>query len=174
MSSQIALGYVIATLEPYIRPFGLSPVLVGTVFITEGLTYTATAPIWGYICDRINDLLYITFLGNILVFIGALLIGPASFIPLDSQICLTVGGLVIQGVGIGSCLVSSFIVGIRESTKHGIPDNLSQIGLVSGLNQSLMSVGVMTGSVGGGALYDAVGFKKGSLLVLISAAISVS
>ncbi|CAL8093259.1 unnamed protein product [Orchesella dallaii] len=165
-ATSLSLGYVSAILEPHIRRFGLTPLQTGLVFIVNGGVYALTAPMWGFVCDWLSRPVYVTILGNIMIFISFLIIGPASFMPFDTILWVTIVGLAIQGIGFGCCLVAGFIVGLKDSMKFGLPDNMATYGVASGLWTSMISLGAFVGPSVGGVLYDTVGFREGSWLIL--------
>ncbi|KAF4531128.1 hypothetical protein B566_EDAN019101 [Ephemera danica] len=84
MSSSISTGFFSATLEPHLRQFNLTPVLVGLVFIVSGGMYAVMAPLSGYLCDHGVRPKVISALGNLLIASSYILMGPAPFIPLDT------------------------------------------------------------------------------------------
>ncbi|KAG8036441.1 hypothetical protein G9C98_003763 [Cotesia typhae] len=52
MATSMSIGFLQATLEPHLRQFDLSPVVLGLMFVLNGGTYALTAPAWGWLCDR--------------------------------------------------------------------------------------------------------------------------
>lgn len=57
---------------------------MGLMFVIEGGVYACTAPIWGYMCDRIIQPKIVTLIGALLITAGFTLVGPAPFIPLET------------------------------------------------------------------------------------------
>lgn len=52
IATSMSIGFLQATLEPHLREFDLSPVIVGLMFVINGGTYALTAPAWGWFCDK--------------------------------------------------------------------------------------------------------------------------
>ena len=50
--TSMSIGFLQATLEPHLRQFDLSPVVLGLMFVINGGTYALTAPAWGWLCDK--------------------------------------------------------------------------------------------------------------------------
>ena len=50
--TSMSIGFLQATLEPHLRQFKLTPVVLGLMFVINGGTYAITAPIWGWFCDK--------------------------------------------------------------------------------------------------------------------------
>lgn len=50
--TSMSIGFLQATMEPHLRQFDLSPVVLGLMFVINGGTYALTAPAWGWLCDR--------------------------------------------------------------------------------------------------------------------------
>ncbi|XP_046613896.1 MFS-type transporter SLC18B1-like isoform X3 [Neodiprion virginianus] len=52
IATSMSIGFLQATLEPHLRQFNLSPVVLGLMFVINGGFYAMTAPAWGWICDK--------------------------------------------------------------------------------------------------------------------------
>jgi len=52
IATSMSIGFLQATLEPHLRQFNLSPVVLGLMFVINGGTYAITAPAWGWFCDN--------------------------------------------------------------------------------------------------------------------------
>lgn len=50
--TSMSIGFLQATLEPHLRQFNLSPVVLGLMFVINGGIYAVTAPAWGWLCDK--------------------------------------------------------------------------------------------------------------------------
>lgn len=84
ISTSASIGFLTAVLEPHLRQFGLSPILLGLVFVINGGLYAITAPIWGWSVDhQFLKPKVASLTGNVLIVIAFCLIGPVSFIPLE-------------------------------------------------------------------------------------------
>jgi hypothetical protein len=79
--TSVSIGFLQATLEPHLRQFNLSPVILGLMFVINGGTYALTAPCWGWLCDRKLMPKIVTATGCLLIIVGFLLVGPAPFVP---------------------------------------------------------------------------------------------
>jgi len=166
-AASIAIGFLSATLEPHLRQFNLTPVVMGLMFVIEGGVYAVTAPFWGFLCDRKIQPKIIMMFGAFFVAGGFVLVGPSPFIPLDTSLPLAISGLVVLGIGIGAELVAGFIAAIREATVHGFPNNLQTYGMVSGLWTSTFALGAFVGPSAAGILFDNFGFRASTDFVII-------
>ncbi|KAK9888503.1 hypothetical protein WA026_000753 [Henosepilachna vigintioctopunctata] len=164
--TSMSIGFLQATLEPHLRPFYLSPVILGIMFVINGGTYALTSTVFGWLCDSCMHPKYVTILGCIFVAAGFSLIGPAPFLPYETTLWVTIIGLVLHGLGMGSQLVASFSDALRTSIQHGLPNNLETYGLVSGLWTSTFALGAFIGPSVSGILYDKVGFRNASMFVV--------
>ncbi|CAH0393352.1 unnamed protein product [Bemisia tabaci] len=168
-----SIGFLSATLEPHLRAskFELSPIQLGLMFVINGGTYAVTAPCWGWVCDKLVSPKIITVLGSILLMISFCLIGPAPFLNLQTKLGITILGLVIHGLGIGTCLVASFTDALRTAIAHGFPNNLETYGLISGLWTSTFALGAFIGPSVGGFLMDRFKFPNATMFIVISSCV---
>lgn len=50
--TSMSIGFLQATMEPHLRQFNFSPVVLGLMFVINGGIYALSAPAWGWLCDR--------------------------------------------------------------------------------------------------------------------------
>ncbi|KAK6644832.1 hypothetical protein RUM43_001105 [Polyplax serrata] len=167
MSASICLGFYSATLEPHIREFKLSPAILGLIFIINGTTYAATAPFVGMLCDRKFNPKVMILLGSIFMILSVFLVGPAPFFPFNETLPLVIVGLVLEGFGMSCIVVSAFIDALRSSVAGGFPDDITTYGLMSGFWSASFSLGDFIGPSVAGVLNDWMGFRYGSLFIVI-------
>ncbi|XP_025073119.1 MFS-type transporter SLC18B1-like [Pogonomyrmex barbatus] len=167
IATSMSIGFLQATLEPHLRQFNLSPVVLGLMFVINGGTYAVTAPAWGWLCDNYWHPKVATVAGCVLVMIGFSLIGPAPFIPSSTIMLMTISGLVIHGLGMAAQLVASFTDALRTSISFGFPNNLETYGLISGLWTSTFALGAFIGPSIAGILLDNIGFRNGSMFIVL-------
>ncbi|EEB18798.1 Chromaffin granule amine transporter, putative [Pediculus humanus corporis] len=164
--TSVSIGFLQATLEPHLRHFNFQPVILGLMFVINGGTYALTAPCWGWLCDKKVHPKMVTVVGCVLIIFGFLLIGPAPFFSTPATIELSVIGLVGHGFGIAAQLVASFTDALRTSISQGFSNNLETYGLISGLWTSTFALGAFIGPSLGGILYDTIGFKNATMVVV--------
>ncbi|XP_031635740.1 MFS-type transporter SLC18B1-like [Contarinia nasturtii] len=171
MATSASIGFLGATLEPHLRQFDLSPVLLGIVFIINGGFYAVTAPIWGWMVDKFLHPKLSALIGGILIATAFCLIGPVSFLPFSTTLGMIITGLVMHGFGIAAILVASFADALRTAIHHGFSDTIETYGLVSGLWTSTFAFGAFFGPSVSGLLYDSIGFRKAVLFIILLHAI---
>lgn len=169
--TSMSIGFLSATLEPHLRQFKLSPMVLGLMFVINGGTYALTAPWWGWLCDKVLPAKVVTLLGCIILMIGFSLIGPVPFLNRPTEFSVTILGLVMHGMGIGAQLVASFTDALRTAIQHGFANNLETYGLISGLWTSTFALGAFIGPSIAGILYDIVGFGAATLFVIVLSAV---
>lgn len=169
--TSISIGFLQATLEPHLRQFDLSPVTLGLMFVINGGTYALTAPCWGWLCDKKILPKIVTVTGCVLIILGFSLVGPAPFFPIGTVLWLCIIGLVGHGFGIAAQLVASFTDALRTSIAYGFPNNLETYGLISGLWTSTFALGAFIGPSLAGILYDTIGFRYATMVVVVLNAI---
>ncbi|CAK9807234.1 MFS-type transporter SLC18B1 [Anthophora plagiata] len=166
IATSMSIGFLQATLEPHLRSFNLSPVVLGLMFVINGGTYAITAPAWGWLCDKHSHPKVATVAGCILVVIGFCLVGPAPFIPCPTMLWLSISGLVVHGLGMAAQLVASFTDALRTSIQYGFPNNLETYGLISGLWTSMFALGAFIGPSVAGILLDNIGFRNATMFIV--------
>uniref|UniRef100_A0A0A9WX84 MFS-type transporter C6orf192 n=1 Tax=Lygus hesperus TaxID=30085 RepID=A0A0A9WX84_LYGHE len=165
--TSMSIGFLSATLEPHLRQFKLSAMVLGLMFVINGGTYALTAPCWGWLCDKKMVPKLASLIGCVFIVIGFCLIGPAPFISDKTTLWVTIVGLVFHGLGIAALLVSSFTDALRTSIAHGFPNNLETYGLISGLWTSTFALGAFIGPSLAGILYDKWKFQWASMSIVI-------
>ncbi|KOC69871.1 MFS-type transporter SLC18B1 [Habropoda laboriosa] len=166
IATSMSIGFLQATLEPHLRSFNLSPVVLGLMFVINGGTYAITAPAWGWLCDKHSHPKVATVAGCILVVVGFCLVGPAPFIPCPTILWVSICGLVVHGLGMAAQLVASFTDALRTSIQYGFPNNLETYGLISGLWTSTFALGAFIGPSVAGILLDNIGFRNSTMFIV--------
>lgn len=166
-SASLSVGFIQATLEPHLRPLGLTPLQLGLMFILNGSTYAISAPIWGRICDKLVSPQCVWSLGALFISAAFILIGPAPFLPINMSLPIIIVALIIHGLGIGSELVATFSAFHKDAVCMGFPDNINTYGMVSGLWTSSFALGAFVGPSAAGVLYDTIGFPWASQMVVV-------
>lgn len=133
-SSLNFIGFNAATLEPHLRQFELTPVVVGSVFILTGTVYALTSPVFGKLCDMGFNEKTLMLAGSVVCVIGTLFIGPLPFFSFEPQLWLIIVALIVIGFGISAKLVTGFVDAISHSIKRrGLPDDMTTYGMVSAM-----------------------------------------
>ncbi|XP_061062833.1 MFS-type transporter SLC18B1 isoform X3 [Eubalaena glacialis] len=102
--------------------------------------------------------------GNLITAGCYMLLGPAPFLHIKSQLWLLVLILVINGISAGMSLIPTFPEILSCAHENGFEEGLSTLGLVSGLFGALWSVGAFLGPTLGGFLYEKIGFEWAAAL----------
>lgn len=168
ISTSMSIGFLQVTLEPHLRQFNLSSVILGLMFVINGGVYALSAPFWGWLCDHpAIKPKYITVLGCLFISIGFLLVGPAPFFNTPTVKWMTMLGLVLHGFGIGCQLVASFTDALSTAIANGLPNSIETYGLVSGMWTSTFALGAFIGPTVAGILFDRIGFRNSTLFIFI-------
>ncbi|XP_076351618.1 MFS-type transporter SLC18B1-like isoform X2 [Tachypleus tridentatus] len=108
ISSLLAIGFNVATLEPHLRQFDLEGGVLGTIFIINGGIYAFTSPIFGRICDKgVPPKVLCTF-GSFLCALSFVFIGPAPYFSFSAELWLIIVSLSIFGLGLSAKIVPAF------------------------------------------------------------------
>lgn len=160
------IGFNSATLEPHLRRFNLSGVLLGLVFAISGAVYAITATFWGWLCDKKVGYNLLIFIGCCLTVVSLLLIGPMPFFNTETKLGTVIAALVIMGFALGAKLVCTFGGSFEDTIARGFPPDLSTYGLISSMFASSQSLGAFVGPSLGGYLLDTVGFRMATVVIL--------
>lgn len=83
-ATSTSIGFLGATLEPHLRQFNLTPVILGLVFVINGGVYALTAPFWGWFIDKLIPPKLAACIGSVCIATAFCLIGPTSFLPMET------------------------------------------------------------------------------------------
>ncbi|XP_059970991.1 MFS-type transporter SLC18B1 isoform X5 [Mesoplodon densirostris] len=159
-------GFLDPTLSLFVlEKFNLPAGYVGLVFLGLALSYAISSPLVGLLSDKMPHLRkWLLVFGNLITAGCYMLLGPAPFLHIKSQLWLLVLILVINGISAGMSLISAFPEILSCAHENGFEEGLSTLGLVSGLFGALWSVGAFVGPMLGGFLYEKIGFEWAAAL----------
>lgn len=156
-------GFVEPTLEPHMRQeFGADTTIVGTFFLVASATFALCSPVVGYICMKTEQRIPIMIVGLVLMSAGQLFMGPAPFLHIPSNLWITLATMAVVGVSFAISYVPTMESIIRAATDSGMPGDVGTYALVSGLWNSMYSLGEVIGPSFGGVLLDLFGFPWAS------------
>ncbi|CAL4092321.1 unnamed protein product [Meganyctiphanes norvegica] len=165
-SASLSRGFYEVALENHLHLLGLTPVMIGSMFMLRGGTFTLSSPMFGFLCDKVMSPTYVVLVAASCGCIGFLLLGPVPFIPLTPTVTLCI--IALSSLGIGGCgeLVGGYTGSIRAALEDGLPDNIVTYGLVSGLWSTAYFLGDFLGPTITGFMIDNVGFGWSSTVIL--------
>ena len=103
-------------------------------------------------------------IGNSLLVLGFLAMGPLSRLELFSSLWVTVASMGVQGVGVSMVYIGSLLTMMGALTQFGLPETEQSKGMVSSIWSMGMYFGSAIGTVGGSLAYDFLGFENGMIL----------
>jgi len=134
------------TLEPHLRQFGITPVKLGLVFLAAACSYTTTSLIVGWISAKFQEKMIFMVLGLLLIAAGYLVLAPAPFLNLPSNMTVNTIAVVLTCIGIAVAFIPTFEAIELAVTKDGTPSDLTTQGLISGWWASFNSFGEVGGA----------------------------
>lgn len=159
-------GFVEPTLEPHMRQaFGADTTIVGTFFLVMSAAFSICSPLVGYVCMKTEQRIPIMIVGLIIMAAAQLFMGPAPFLGIPSNLWMTLGTLVVLGTSFAIAYVPTMESIIRAAADGGMEEDIGTYALVSGLWNSMYSLGEVIGPSFGGVLLDLVGFSWASTVV---------
>lgn len=170
-----AWSWYSATLEPFLgSEYGLTSAQTGLVFTAFGASYTIFNPIFGYFSDKGMDGLSALILGNTLISLGFMFLGPIPQLSsIGGHLWLTVVSISVQGLGSAATYLGSLLYMLKGVKEAGLPETEQVKSMVSSLWIVSDCFGGYAGSTLGSIAYDNVGFEKGSLIEAILLACTV-
>ncbi|XP_030644548.1 MFS-type transporter SLC18B1 [Chanos chanos] len=155
------IGFLDATLSIFtIDKFGISPGTVGFLMLGMSLPYGLTSPALGIISDKYPfSRKWMMFLGGVAATIGFCFLGPLPIFHIESQLWLAVVMLILIALSLAVTLVPTFAEMLTYAYEYGYEENLSTLGLVSGLYTAVWSAGTFFGPIVGGYTTQRLGFE---------------
>ena len=164
-----------ASLEQFLwTSYSMTSAQTGLVFMLFGLCYTVFTPVCGFLMDTGLDGFVAMAVGNSVILIALLFIGPIPLLQsLSGNSWLTVVAMGVQGAGSAGTYLGTLLHMLKSARDAGLPDNDQVKGMVSSLWVVAICVGGYLGSSLGGVAYDTVGFEDGTFAMSIAMAVSV-
>ncbi|XP_070535327.1 MFS-type transporter SLC18B1-like [Ptychodera flava] len=159
LTGSMAMGFLEPTLAKHLQQFHLDTTQVGMVFLLKSASYTVSAFFWGYLTDKFDIPKLLMIIGNIGACAAYMYMGPSPLLQAQSQLWIVILSIALVGLSLGCSMIPMFYDLISTARWKGMPDNLGTYGLVSGLFNSLFSLGSFVGPTAGGALSQAAGFN---------------
>ncbi|XP_001627861.2 MFS-type transporter SLC18B1 isoform X2 [Nematostella vectensis] len=159
--SGVVLGFLDPTLAPHLKPFKLNPTQIGLMFLLMGAVYAISSPIVGWIGDKTKKTKLLIVLGVAFADLGYLALGPTPLVPFLPQksVWFAAIALILLGLSCSFYLVPCLPDMMETAIKyHGLPDDITTHGVLSGIFGSLISVGAFLGPTIGGAMNRWLGF----------------
>ncbi|KAL7631512.1 UNVERIFIED_CONTAM: hypothetical protein RMT77_008881 [Armadillidium vulgare] len=151
-------GFIISTLETYMESLNLSPFLIGTMFIYNGVAYSISSFVWVKICS-VMKAEYVWSIGAIFTVLGLSALSLKQYFPPAVSIYVCAIGLFIHGIGEGGEIIAALSGLYHVSKRAGFPQDIVTYGIISSLYTSALGIGIFIGSIMGGILYDLIGFE---------------
>ena len=167
-----------ASLEPFLKKsYGISSSQTGLVWMAFGAAYTLFSPMVGFLTDKGLDGLVAIIIGNFLIFLGFLFIGPVPPLSSVASLELTTVSLGVQGLGSAFSYIGSLVFMMRAALGAGLPDKEQTRAMVSGLWVVSDCAGGYLGASLGSLAYDTWGLELGTMVeggVILGSVVLVS
>ncbi|GIY66998.1 MFS-type transporter SLC18B1 [Caerostris darwini] len=160
-----AQGFIDPTLEPHMRQYNLDTSIVGLLFLLLSGAYALASPIVGWVSGRMENKYPIMIVGLSVVTLAMLLLGPSEFLPLNGSVWLSIVSLTLLGFSFAAAYVPTFESMFIAAMNGGLEDDINTYSVVSGLWNSMYSLGEVTGPSLGGILSDFFTFPEASSLM---------
>ncbi|KAI1305366.1 MFS-type transporter SLC18B1 [Halotydeus destructor] len=170
----LSMTFLDPTFEPHVRIFDLTPRQVGMVFFLGSLAYGILSPISGYIADKSKHNYIQLILGQLLVGIAYLYMGPSTITGTRQSLLSDIASQVCVCMGTAVAMIPTLKMLLTIMKDLGAPDDSGTYSFAAGLFSFGFNSGSVLGTSGGGILVDNYGFVFSSAVVSILNFISVS
>ena len=171
-------SWYLASLEPFLKKmYGISSSQTGLVLMAFGASYSLFSFVVGFLTDKGLNGLHAIIIGNFLIFLGFLFIGPVPPLRSLGSLELTIVSLGVQGLGSAFTYIGSLVYMMRAAQGAGLPDKEQTRAMVSGLWVISDCAGGYLGSSLGSLAYDTWGLETGTMMeggVILASVVLVS
>ena len=163
-----------AMLEPFLIHHANATIpQVGAVFLTFALVYMAASPVAGYVCDRVEQPVYVSLLGNLANVVAFTFIGPIPIIPWKPDLKRVFGMVGLVGLGYATVMVSSFARAQKAAQDLGYQDDIRTYLMISGIWSASFYFGSFLGPTVSGILVEQLGFQMVTFIFVILYCINI-
>ena len=171
-------SWYLASLEPFLKKmYGISSSQTGLVLMAFGASYCLFSFVVGFLTDKGLNGLHAIIIGNFLIFLGFLFLGPVPPLRSLGSLGLTIVSLGVQGLGSAFTYIGSLVYMMRAARGAGLPDKEQTRAMVSGLWVISDCAGGYLGSSLGSLAYDTWGLETGTMIeggVVLASVVLVS
>ena len=160
-------------MQPFLEAeFQLDSVETGGLLMLDGVTYALGTPFWGWVLDagylsRLQSLL----IGSLCITVGHSLLGLA---PVASNVSMVGIGMTINGLGVASIYLTTYMLMLSSSKKSGfVQDSEQTQGMLTSLWFCFQELGMYLGTASGGWAYDVMGFRNSTFVIIGTQAFSI-
>lgn len=165
-----AQGFIDPTLEPHMRQYNLNAGIIGLLFLLLSGAYAISSPIVGWVSGKMENKYPLMIAGLVFVTIALLLLGPSEILPIQGSVWLSTVALALMGFSFAAAYVPTFESIFIAAINGGLDDDINTYSIVSGLWNSMYSLGEVTGPSLGGILSDFFTFPEASTLMAFCSA----
>ncbi len=126
-------GFIEAMMEPHAREAaGLTPAETSSVFIIIGAVYFFSMLEAGWVSDHVRSAAAVSVVGNVVMAVAMILVGPAPFLPLAPTKTIMYVGAALIGFGYAQTMVSTFSRANDASQRLGFSTDIKTYIVVAG------------------------------------------
>ncbi|XP_067145121.1 MFS-type transporter SLC18B1-like [Centruroides vittatus] len=173
MTAAQTQGFLDPTLEPHMRQYNFGPGLVGLVFLLMSAAYGVFSPLTGWVTGKMNNKYPVMIVGLGIMLVSLLVLGPAPFLPFKGSVPLCLAAVTALGISFAFAFIPSFECILLAAFEKGLGDNLVTYSKVSGLWNSVYSLGEVIGPALGGILMDFFGFPQSAVILSAFCAVAM-
>lgn len=171
-------SWYLASIEPFLKKmYDISSSQTGLVLMAFGASYCLFSFVVGFLTDKGLNGLHAIIIGNFLIFLGFLFLGPVPPLRSLGSLGLTIVSLGVQGLGSAFTYIGSLVYMMRAARGAGLPDKEQTRAMVSSLWVISDCAGGYLGSSLGSLAYDTWGLETGTMIeggVVLASVVLVS
>lgn len=164
----LSITFIEPSIQLHLQPLNVSSVELGFIFFIPSLLYAIITPVVGVICDKYPKSLPMFMIVS--AFISAFafsFIGPIPYFKLPLKLPIFISAFFLFGFAFGGLLIPVYSELMQIAGEAGYPvDDLRTHGIISGVFNSVWSLGAMLGPISGGAVVELIGFDMATFLIV--------
>ncbi|XP_022705882.1 MFS-type transporter SLC18B1-like [Varroa jacobsoni] len=163
------IGFNGATLALRTKDLGVSSASQSSlVFLTYGVVYAISSLANGFLSNQVTDCRLLVLLGGVIFCTGLATLGPMPMLPIKPSWWLLMLSQALMGIGNGAIYNLSYVHTLKYVINQlNYPSKAPTYALVASLYSMAFFLGAFLGPFLGGVLFDVVGYRWATTVVLL-------
>ena len=159
-------GFLLCGLDQHLRPFKLTPLHKGLVFVLRSSVYSVAVTAWGSLCDTLVRPITVSITCTAMICLSVLFMGPAPFIPLELNLPMCVVAMSVMIMSVSGQVVGAFSGLFRAADDCGLPKSAGTQGILGGCINAAYNLGCFLGFSCAGVFMETLGYSWSTMVVV--------